>query len=1553
MSSDANCSFCSKVDDSIHVICEKRCLICAHCQRSAAIRQLLISCLDRAVTSSKGPQSDPQCPLCHHTMAPNMVTNIKRSRKELATQARLSASDALLETPNVLRLLNVVSIPPPQGRRRELRTMRSGITRQPSNATLGQRTAGSERLSLAAVNMKNQFMTSSASMNERDDDMDSLKSLDELSVSTVDDEDVLVSNRRNTRQGSMRIETSASSMRKQSSKSFAKTPVSSPTKQRQPANSKGKLSDVPEDEIEQAVTPQHGQVSPYTQHMALELIVDIYVKMWNAYLQDNFEPMSTHLRDYLSRGRMSKNMIDAKVKNVMDYFTNVQPDTTLDPSLSVHPLQHTQNPHLGKYDSPQQHINRTSLVATPTALSRGQFSSDKPQAKVLGAFSVVNTHLHLFGYLLGLQPGSVVHSTVLPMQGYIAVIIMVMAVCERCLRYNQLVSTSDDSPGVMQPTTGELASRLCPIHLAARQPLTGRKLLVIPLKKALSILKCLLHTDEYRFNMCALKSACVEYNVSHPWKSSASLSALLHCFLSPNEEDISLLEHYHANMMSQNTVSSTTTEVVPATLSGNVNNTQTTTSTNSAVVARFKRAQSSIAAAAAFTASSNDTLNSKPTFPPVHLLGGAVNKVWAGKNSLPPFTFDKALATCKARGLLISLPYFVTVCVEAWKAELNGVMNAIAIQRQANLRRHGLRPHANPFQKSVRVMNIAQKKALKYIYDAFADKTISTFETRMPDNCDGESSGQLNSPQISRSLASISSQETLTDTLRTGIDWEEVRERAMKAGTISAIPFVSDVKEFLRKSNAELEHLARIVMLEFCKRKEWQYLMDGYGWQDEWCWGGVGMQYRTAAEKENSVGNDILNNSPPSSPISGNALSQGEHRHMRSPPTIESSQWEILSMRPPSMGDYVVATSSLSREKLQQVLSKAGIGSHTILDEHQVTMLTEVYDGSVGVDTSNEQHSEDEPHSEGQKSLEQEASTSSDDVKYNREESSKNERGIEKDASICTPVQMPSKALSRATSRACISRKPSMQELLHDDFDTYFRENNSRTLQIQRSFMDTAPFPSKNLKNNPNEEEHFVVCNNQGVHSTESQGVAAQLYVKKKSGESKSFKSRMMTPAPVAPHLEYAQSKMGVLKRNPWDSPYPVRNRVHLADIVNTKKQHDDIFVKTGLLCPLKLSTSQKDSISNDGKQGTDESEREDKKRSDDESKHCDSNASQHNNVLLTSTSMPVLSTLQELEFSVNPSQLAMRLTEKPFGTDEEDDEAAGLIFRTMSPVGARNRSHMDLGHFSHMRPSEQPNVSSQCEVESLNFADSLLTAAALSSILESITKSKGVINHLRKIDLSGNRVGDEGVLRLSDILSRGCSHIEDISVRGNQVSDAGAVELVQAILDGGGGQSLLKIDFGSNVLTLSNPRLVGLIVQCSKLRVLDLSWNTITLRTYSEKKSASTLIEKCTQLQVLSISYNRMGDGGVLTFLSALEKAPKMKLVDMAYCFCTLKVVKPLLSLMRKSHEVAGVELVMLHGVALPLADTEELIATAADCGRKVILEGHHTGITINLKYS
>jgi Ran GTPase-activating protein (RanGAP) involved in mRNA processing and transport len=332
-----------------------------------------------------------------------------------------------------------------------------------------------------------------------------------------------------------------------------------------------------------------------------------------------------------------------------------------------------------------------------------------------------------------------------------------------------------------------------------------------------------------------------------------------------------------------------------------------------------------------------------------------------------------------------------------------------------------------------------------------------------------------------------------------------------------------------------------------------------------------------------------------------------------------------------------------------------------------------------------------------------------------------------------------------------------------------------------------------------------------------------------------------------------------------------------------------------------------------------------------------------------------VSSSLNQLEFLVPPSRLSQRLggvCPEQKQDENVDEDEMGLIFRTMSPVGARSRLHVDLGHFSHMRPSEHPQLGAHSTLHSLNLADSLLTAQALASILESLTRHKRAFDHLRKIDLSGNKIGDDGVRLLSDVLSAGCPRLEDISLRGNQVTDAGAAELLQAILEGGGELSLHKIDLGDNKLTLGLPRLTELLTHLPCLRVLDLSWNTITLVTFAEKTTARNLLEKCRDLRVLSLAYNRMGDPGVAVILKAMEDSPTLQLVDLAYCFCSEKVAPALLSLLQRSHGSAGVVLLMLHGVALPLSTTEEVMTAAASGGRRLILEGHHTGISINMKY-
>lgn len=64
--SAANCSFCSRPNDSIQVLCDSRCLLCARCQQSRAVRSLLINC----------NEADKCCPICSGPMAPNMIKTI-------------------------------------------------------------------------------------------------------------------------------------------------------------------------------------------------------------------------------------------------------------------------------------------------------------------------------------------------------------------------------------------------------------------------------------------------------------------------------------------------------------------------------------------------------------------------------------------------------------------------------------------------------------------------------------------------------------------------------------------------------------------------------------------------------------------------------------------------------------------------------------------------------------------------------------------------------------------------------------------------------------------------------------------------------------------------------------------------------------------------------------------------------------------------------------------------------------------------------------------------------------------------------------------------------------------------------------------------------------------------------------------------------------------------------------------------------------------------------------------------------------------------------------
>ena len=99
----ALCSFCSKPDDSIQVVCEARCLLCSRCQIVPAIRKLLIdntefsternlwSAEPRHFNESPAKKGEVQfessskiavaisgsCPLCYSAMSASMLLMVQ------------------------------------------------------------------------------------------------------------------------------------------------------------------------------------------------------------------------------------------------------------------------------------------------------------------------------------------------------------------------------------------------------------------------------------------------------------------------------------------------------------------------------------------------------------------------------------------------------------------------------------------------------------------------------------------------------------------------------------------------------------------------------------------------------------------------------------------------------------------------------------------------------------------------------------------------------------------------------------------------------------------------------------------------------------------------------------------------------------------------------------------------------------------------------------------------------------------------------------------------------------------------------------------------------------------------------------------------------------------------------------------------------------------------------------------------------------------------------------------------------------------------------------
>ena len=204
----------------------------------------------------------------------------------------------------------------------------------------------------------------------------------------------------------------------------------------------------------------------------------------------------------------------------------------------------------------------------------------------------------------------------------------------------------------------------------------------------------------------------------------------------------------------------------------------------------------------------------------------------------------------------------------------------------------------------------------------------------------------------------------------------------------------------------------------------------------------------------------------------------------------------------------------------------------------------------------------------------------------------------------------------------------------------------------------------------------------------------------------------------------------------------------------------------------------------------------------------------------------------------------------------EEDPNLSMLIFRTYDPVGAFDRSVLDLSHISNLREKEYPilnaeflkdnidvsktgaitpgnsrpstgqgqnqnqggfklkHTEEQIQRRQLDIGEPVLKAFLVrdAKIDEIILKDLierylciPYLTHIKKIDLSGNCLYLNGCNALSNALStNGCKELKMLSLGGNLIQNKGLKYLISnGLVPGGASTGLMKLDIRNCALNL------------------------------------------------------------------------------------------------------------------------------------------------------
>ena len=160
--------------------------------------------------------------------------------------------------------------------------------------------------------------------------------------------------------------------------------------------------------------------------------------------------------------------------------------------------------------------------------------------------------------------------------------------------------------------------------------------------------------------------------------------------------------------------------------------------------------------------------------------------------------------------------------------------------------------------------------------------------------------------------------------------------------------------------------------------------------------------------------------------------------------------------------------------------------------------------------------------------------------------------------------------------------------------------------------------------------------------------------------------------------------------------------------------------------------------------------------------------------------------------------------------------------------------------------------------VKKLDLSSNRINSVGLSSFLTNLQVNRRTISNLRKLDLSNNLIGHEGALTLCELISHDECHLKDIILENTNLTNK-SIDLLSQEIKNNIDSYIQCLNFGRNNLTENSINSIcDLIKHCYALRVLQLHGNKIN------NKGGALLISTIStnrEIKFLDISNNEIGN--------------------------------------------------------------------------------------------